>query len=147
MTATSLAADLAGPILKTPNALTYTFVASGTIYAGAVVGFDATGVDWTICQADSDTVGSGAFGVALNGATTGGLVNVVVPGPIVKVTEGAGGTIDAGDLVMVSTAAGCVIPLTDSADIINGIGVALTDFAANGTGYIMLQVMTVHKGA
>jgi hypothetical protein len=146
MSATTLTADLEGPIIKN-NGPTFTFKAGGTIYAGAVVGFEASGTDWEVVQADSDTVGSGAIGVALNGAVDGGLVTVALPGSICKVTEGAGGTIDAGDLVMVSTAPGCVIPLTDSADVINGIGVALTDFAANSTGWILIQVMTVHKGA
>ena len=123
-------------------------IAGSAILAGQVVTFNATGVDWTVEPVDSDTsLVAPMLGVALySQATTGGHVAVASVGSIVKVCEGAGADIDAGDFLMASGAAGCVITATDGADAAY-LGIAMTDIAKNATGYALICPQYAGKGA
>lgn len=123
-----------------------TYIAGAAILAGQLVSFHGTGVDNTVHPTvDGTTVG--CVGVALHSqATTGGYVSVAGSGSVLKVCEGAGSAIDAGDSVMYDSVAGCVITAVDSADCY-WIGTALEDIPANLTGYVELQIQYVPKGA
>lgn len=123
-------------------------IAGAAILAGQTVTFNATGVDWTVEPTDSDTSFiSPMVGVALySQATVGGHIAIASVGSIVKMCEGAGSAIDAGDFLMPSAAAGCVITAVDSADAAY-IGIAMTDFAANGLGYGLVVPTYAAKGA
>jgi hypothetical protein len=123
-------------------------IAASAILAGQVVAFNGTGVAWTVEPSDGVTTAA-VVGVALHSqATVGGHVAVAGPGSILKVCEGDGANIDAGDTVVtsVSTATGCVSTAAQ-ADEYN-VGVALEDITANLTGYILLTApVWVAKGA
>ena len=122
-------------------------IAGAAILAGQVVTFNATGVDWTVEPVDSDTsLVAPCLGVALYGASQGAHVAIASVGSVVKVCEGAGADIDAGDFLMASAAAGCVITATDSADA-SYLGIAVTDIAKNATGYALINPQYVGKGA
>lgn len=75
------------------------YVSAGTIKAGMVVAFAATGVALSVVPATQAT----AFpvGVALYDASSGEYVAVAGNECIVYVCEGAGGTAEAGELLMV----------------------------------------------
>lgn len=122
-------------------------VAGGTILAGEVVGFNATGVSNTIEAAI--VTHAGCIGVALNDASSGEHVAVATIGCVCMVTEGKGGTIDAGDFIVpAADVAGGVSAYSDAADLASGVcGVALTDFAANGKGKMLVIAGPVVKGA
>lgn len=123
-------------------------IAGSAILAGQVVTYNATGVDWTVEPVDADTsLVAPMMGVALySQATVGGHVAIASVGSIVKVCEGAGAAIDAGDFLMASSAAGCVATATDLADA-SYLGIAVTDMAANGTGYALITMQYAAKGA
>lgn len=122
-------------------------IAGAAILAGQVVTFNATGVDWTVEPVDSDTsLTAPCLGVALYSASQGAHVAIASVGSVVKVCEGAGADIDAGDFLMASAAAGCVITATDSADA-SYLGIAVTDIAKNATGYALINPQYVGKGA
>jgi hypothetical protein len=123
-------------------------IATTAVLAGQVVAFHGTGVDWAVIPANGVTT-TAPVGVALHDqATAGGHVAVAGPGSVLKVCEGAGAGIDAGDCVKtaVSTALGCVIT-SAQVDEYN-LGIALEDITANLTGYVLLtSPCWVAKGA
>lgn len=123
-------------------------IAGSAILAGQVVCHNATGVDWSVEPVDSDTsLTQAMIGVALySQSTVGGHVAIASIGSIVKVCEGAGAAIDAGEFLMASGAAGCVITAVDSADA-SYLGIAMTDIGANSTGYALITSQYAAKGA
>jgi hypothetical protein len=122
------------------------FKAGGTILAGEVVGFNATGVSGTV-EAAINTHQS-MIGVALHDAESGDYVAIATVGCVCYVTEGKGAAIDAGDYLMASDIAGSVITATDAADLAAGIlGIALDDIAANKTGRALIVPTILTKGA
>lgn len=123
-------------------------IAGSAILAGQVVTFNATGVDWTVEPVDSDTsLVAPMVGVALySQATVGGRIAIASHGSVIKVCEGAGAAIDAGDYLMASGAAGCVVTATDGADA-SYLGLAVTDIGANSTGYALITMQYAAKGA
>ena len=125
-----------------------TMKAGAAILAGQAVVCPGTGEDWQVIPCDSDTALTLPFvGVALNSqATTGGDVTVASVGSVLLVCEGSGNAVDEGDHLMASAAAGCVITGTDAADA-TFLGVAVTDGAANGTFYALIQPQYAAKGA
>ena len=124
-------------------------LATSAILAGQLVGYNGTGVDWTVEPTD-DVTTTGVVGVALySQATAGGNVAIAGPGSIVKLCEGDGSAIDAGNSVMLSasTALGCISTYVDTADHF-AIGVAMENISANKTGYILLTApVWIGKGA
>ena len=75
------------------------FVSAGTIKAGMVVAFAATGVSMSVNPAVKSTTGQ-PIGVALNDATSGQYVAVAMNGCICNVVNADDTTdIDAGDIV------------------------------------------------
>lgn len=122
-------------------------IAGGAILAGQAVVFNATGEGYTVQPSDADTSTTECFvGIALySQATTGGHVAVASIGSVVKACESEGAAIDAGDFLCAGAAAGCVKTITDADHTI--IGYALTDIAANSTGYIVVQPQVAFKGA
>lgn len=121
-------------------------IATSAILAGQFVAFNSTGVDWTVEPANGVTT-PGAFGVAMYSAAAGAHLSVAIMGSVVKVCEGAGSDIDAGDLLSIGGALGCVITCVDSADHA-AVGVALEDITKNLTGYTLLTAPCwVAKGA
>lgn len=125
-----------------------TLTAGGAISAGMVVAFAGTGVSRTVQAAVTGTTGP-VVGVAVTDAASGDEVAVEVCGGIVKVTEGAGAAIDAGDYVMADDAAatGCVKVAVATATISDGVGQAIDDIGANGSGYIIVKPFTIQKAA
>jgi hypothetical protein len=128
-----------------------TMSAAAAIKPGMGVAFADTGVSMTVTPALQNT--GVCIGVALTEATQAGdLITVAVAGPIVYMCEGAGTTIDAGHWVMIDDCAlgGCIIEYDPAigthAATLNtpgaagcAIGIALDDFAANGTGRVLLM--------
>jgi hypothetical protein len=138
-------ASLAGQVLVSGSNI-ISLKAGGTILAGEVVAFNATGVSNTVEAAT--TAMQAAFGVALHDAVSGDYLAVATVGCIVNVTEGKGAAIDAGDYLMCSDVAGSVITATDAADQISGcVGIALEDIAANGSGKALIAPCIIVKGA
>lgn len=124
---------------------TYSFKAASAILAGQVVGFEGTGNDFKVYPTNGVT-SQAVVGVALTSqATANGLVAVALPGSVLDVYEGVGGTIDAGDIVTTGAGLGCVKTLANEAGF--QVGVALTDFTANGKGTIMVSCLYAPKGA
>lgn len=121
--------------------------AGGTIKAGQVVAFNATGVAKTVEACNGETT-TAPIGVALYDATTGQRVAVASTGSVVTVCEGAGSAIDAGDLVGPDDAAvlGCIKTVSSAASA-SVIGIAIDDIAANGTGRILVQPFYLSKAA
>lgn len=122
-------------------------VAGGTIKAGQVVAFNATGVAKTVEACNGETT-TAPIGVALYDATTGQRVAVASTGSVVTVCEGPGAGCDAGDLVGPDDAAvlGCIKTVTSVASA-SVIGIALDDIPANGTGQILVQPFYLSKAA
>jgi hypothetical protein len=125
-----------------------TMTAGADIYAGMVVAFAGTGVSWTVQPCVAGTTGPVA-GVAVTDALSGEVVSVCVIGGIYKVLEGPGTGIDAGDFVEADDAAatGCVKVAVVTGTISDGVGQALEDIAANGSGYIVVKPFTIQKAA
>jgi hypothetical protein len=121
--------------------LVMTYKAGAAILAGQVVAFHGTGVTDTVHPCVAGTT-EAPVGVALYSAAKDALVAVAGNGSVLKVCEGAGAAIDAGHGVMVDDTAGCVITGTDAAAAW-WVGVAQEDIAANGTGYIEVQIQHV----
>lgn len=123
--------------------------ATSAILAGQLVGYNGTGVNWYVEPTD-DVTTTGVVGVALySQASADGHVAVAGPGSIVKLCEGDGAAIDAGDSVMLSasTALGCISTYADTADHF-AIGVAMENIDANGKGYVLLTApVWIGKGA
>ncbi len=123
-----------------------TFKAGAAILAGQLVGIHGTGVDFTVHPTADGSIDN-CVGVALHSqATTGGAVAVAGDGSILKVCEGAGSAIDAGDDIMLDSVAGCAITASDAADD-TWVGCALEDITANKTGYCLIRIQYVPKGA
>lgn len=122
-----------------------TYVAGATILAGQLVGIHGTGVDFTVHPTVDGSIDN-CVGVALHGAASGAYVTVAGNGSVLKVCEGAGAAIDAGDYVMLNSVAGCMITATDAADD-TWVGYAEEDISANSAGYVTLQIQYVPKGA
>ena len=124
-------------------------IAGVAILAGQVVSVEATGIGFQFQACDGVTTAM-PVGVALySQATVGGPVAVAGVGSVLKVCEGAGSGIDAGDMVQcdVSTALGCVITAVTTA-VSYQFAVALEDIAANSTGYVLLTgPLYLGKGA
>jgi hypothetical protein len=127
------------------------FIAEGTIKAGMVVSFSATGVDNSVIAALQNT--GWYVGVALYDAATGEAVAVACDGCVCVVCEGAGAAIDAGEYVMVDDCAiGGTVTVYDPAVIAHAatsstpgatghtLGIALVDIAANATGKVLLRM-------
>ncbi len=87
---------------------TRTFKAGGTIYSGQVVGCDDAATSNTVIASTTST--GIPIGVALNSASSGGEVTVLMQGCECTVMCAATDTsIDAGHWVVTSTVAGCVL--------------------------------------
>ena len=127
--------------------LTFTFTAGADIKAGQVVAFAGTGVSRTVQPAVAGTTGPVA-GVACDTVDSGDAVTVCYCG-IVKVVEGTGNAIDAGDYVMDDDCAivGCVKGAVVTATSYGVVGQAIDDIAANGSGYIRVCPTLVAKAA
>lgn len=123
---------------------TYSFKAFSTVLAGQVVGFQASGEDFQVYPTNGVT-SQAVVGVALASASAGALCPVALPGSVVDVFEGVGGTIDAGDIVTTGAGLGCVKAIANEAGF--QVGVALTDFAINAQGTILVTCLYAPKGA
>jgi hypothetical protein len=129
-----------------------TLTATSAILAGQIVSYAATGVSRSVVPATSST--GAPIGVAAHSqATAGQPVTVYGPGCEVLIMLSADdGTADAGDLIGVSTVAGCGIvrdPAVQAHDTIvglqNSVGMAVEDIAAGaatvgGKGYILIDL-------
>lgn len=124
---------------------TKTFIAGAAILEGQVVGFAATGVSRGVIPTDTDA-SAGVVGVAMHDAASGAKVAVALVGSVIKVCEGKGAAIDAGDFVQTCDIAGCVKTMVVTAAG-EGVGIAIDDIAANGTGYIIVAPFAFGKGA
>ena len=125
-----------------------TFIASGTIVAGQVVAYAATGVTDTVLASVAGA-GGRPIGVAINAATDGTKVAVAMGRSRVRVAVADDTTgIDAGNLVETNDCAvgGTVSEVTETAT--GGatvtthpqiVGMALEDIAGGSYGYIELQ--------
>lgn len=122
-----------------------TFKAGGTILAGQVVAIHGTGVNFTVHPTVSGTT-EAPVGVALESASTGEYFPVAGNGSILKICEGNGSAIDAGEGIMVSSVAGCVTTGAATAAAW-WVGIALEDISKNGTGYVEVNIQYVPKGA
>jgi hypothetical protein len=117
------------------------FIAASAIQKGHVVGFAASGTDWTVAPATGGTAATGItpIGVALySQPTAGGKVAVACFGSVVKVMNGTDGTsIDAGTHLVASSTAGMVEanPGTDAIEL----GIALQGDAV-GSGLLYMLV-------
>ena len=125
----------------------YDMIAGAAILAGQVVGFHGTGVDYTVHPIVASTT-SAPIGVALySQATTGGHVAVAGIGSMIKVCEGKGAALDAGDFVQECSVAGCVCTGSLTSSALWQVGVTVQDIGANGTGYAIINPVYVGKGA
>lgn len=123
---------------------TYSFKAYSAVLAGQVVAFQASGEDFQVYPTNGVT-SQAVVGVALASAGAGAMCPVALPGSVIDVFEGVGGTIDAGDIVTTSAGLGCVKALANEAGF--QVGVALTDFAVNAQGTILVSCLYAPKGA
>lgn len=115
-TGVSLAADLsitAGSVLASSQATIYNGTAGATITAGQVVYRDASDSNKIkLADADASATASRAFGIALNGASSGQPVRVVTADP--ALTVGATLSLTAPVYVLSGTAGG-IAPIADMA--------------------------------
>jgi len=143
---TDISAFATGHPIMHNNGPTWTFNADGTIVAGQVVAFDATGVSNEVRAAIAEA-GERPVGVALTGAADGEKVTVAMPGAICYVVNADDTTaVDAGHWVGTNDNAlgGTVseITIANGSDIV--IGFLLEDLAGGGYAlcYIHPQVCT-----
>lgn len=124
-----------------------TFTAGADIKAGMVVAYASTGVSDTVHPAVAGTT-EAPIGVAIIDADSGDMVTVACEGCIVYVREGTGNAIDAGHWVSDDDAAatGCVKTAVTTATGY-GIGIAVDDIAANGSGRIKINPSLISKAA
>lgn len=130
------------------------FTAGVAISAGQVVGFVATGVDFTVRPLNA-TAGDMVVGVALYSASANTKVAVAMGGCIVKVQNFDDTTaIDAGHWVEVNDAAALgtvnesLITASGGATATlnpNVVGFLLSDMAGNGTAYCFLAPQTITR--
>jgi hypothetical protein len=123
-------------------------VAGAAILAGAAVVIEGSGDNFTVIPCDSDTAATLPFiGVALySAAADGDHVAVASTGSVVMVQEGDGSAgIDAGDFLQAGSASGSVVVETNADLAI--LGLALTDCAAGGFTYCLVQPQLSTKGA
>lgn len=124
----------------------YDMKAGAAILAGQVVAIHGTGVDYTVHPAVQGTT-SGIIGVALfSQATVGGHVAVAGPGSIIKVCEGKGSALDAGDFLNDCSVAGCVATGAVTSAMWQ-VGFMITDASANDVGYALINPVYIGKGA
>jgi hypothetical protein len=129
-----------------------TLTAESAILSGQIVSYADTGSSRSVVPATSST-GAPIGVAAFSQATAGGKVTVYGPGSEVLIMLSAdGSTADAGDLIGVSTVAGCGIvrdPAIQAHDTViglqNAVGMALDDIAAGaaavgGKGYILIDL-------
>ena len=106
------------------------FTAGEDLTAGMVVGMAATGVSMTV-HAMNATAGEQPIGVVITDVDSGAEATVALMGCIVYVAEGAGASMEAGQLVQTdaadATVTGCISAFTPRADL----GSTVTD--ANDT--------------
>jgi hypothetical protein len=122
-------------------------IATTSVLAGQVVAFHGTGVAWACDPSDGVTTAH-PIGVALHDAGAGAHVAVAGPGSVLKVCEGIGTAIDAGDMVKTSVTAGLGCVTTCAQVDEYQVGVAMEDITANLTGYVLLTCpIWVAKGA
>ena len=138
------------PACRNPNFNVQDYISGAAILKGQVVGFNTTGVDWTvqpIVQATTaQPVGVALASVTAAEATAGKHVAVACMGSLVKVCEGKGTGLDAGDFVNDCSVAGCVATGAVTSAMWQ-VGVMQTDAAANGTGYCLINPVYIGKGA
>ena len=121
-----------------------TFIAGGTIAALDVVGSDAsqTGADKALYVTQAANVGTGnalAIGVALNAASAGEAVRVVVAGYVADVNC-AGGTIAAGAALSAGSTAAGEVETAAAADTAGCFGVALEAKSATTANRVAIMV-------
>jgi len=136
---------ISNPLYTGSNTITLT--ASGTIKAGQVVAFDATGVSKTVRAANAES-GERPVGVAIHDAADGEPVTVATVGCICYVANADDSTaIDAGDwletndnsvggtvsAVDTSATGGATVTVHD-----NVVGFAFEDIPGGGTGLAMI---------
>lgn len=107
-------------------------IAGAAIVKGAIVGYNATGVDFTVQTALSGSTVC-PIGVALySQATVGGKIAIASLGSIVKVQNGVDSALEAGDAIMVDeTTAGTVKAYTSAAGGEEPIGYLLEAMAGD----------------
>lgn len=127
----------------TPN--TIDCIAGEAILAGDVVAIAGTGVDWTVWLQVQGTT-EAPVGVAMASVSAGQHVAVASVGSMVKVKEGDGGGLDAGDQLIGYVTVPGTVNLDASAAAEWVIGYMLTDAAANATGYAMINPVFLGKG-
>ena len=136
-----------------------TMEAGEALTGGQVVGHAATG-DGKAYAMDA-TAGENAVGVVLYDVESGGQAAIATIGCVVRMREGAGSAIDAGDWLeqddnsakgMVKTftpradLASCTIDATNDTTVDGStqlVGMALEDIAANGEGKCMIILAPV----
>jgi hypothetical protein len=121
-----------------------TFIAGGTIAALDVVGSDATqtGADKALYVTQAANVATGnalAIGVALNAASAGEAVRVVVAGYVADVNC-AGGTIAAGAALSAGSTAAGEVETAAAADTAGCFGVALEAKSATTANRVAIMV-------
>jgi hypothetical protein len=129
-----------------------TYTATSAILAGQIVSYSASGDDRAVVPATAST-GAPIGVAAFSQATAGAKVTVYGPGCEVLIMLSADGdAADAGDLIGVSTVAGCGIvrdPAIQAHDTVvglqNSVGLALDNIAAGaaavgGKGYILIDL-------
>lgn len=142
-----ISAFVTGHPIMVNNGPTWTFEADGTIVAGQVVAFDATGESGVVRAAVAEA-GERPVGVALTNASDGEDVTVALPGAICYVVNADDtATGDAGDWVETNDNAvgGCVSVATvaSGSDLI--IGFLLQDMAAGSYALCLICPQTCTK--
>lgn len=123
-----------------------TFIAGAAILAGQLVGVNNTGVTDTVHPTADGSIDN-CVGVALHSqASTGGYVAVAGNGTWCKLCSGDANALEAGDPIMLDGVAGCVVVGSDAADD-TWVGYATEAITGNLTGYCVLQIQYVPKGA
>lgn len=110
-----VAADLsitAGSVIASSQATVFNGTAGATITAGQVVYRDTSTNTIKLADADASAATAAAFGIALNGASTGQPVRVVTADPALTV----GGTLSlTAPVYVLSGTAGGIAPIADLA--------------------------------
>jgi hypothetical protein len=116
--------------------------------AGMVAAFAATGVSGQVEPAVSGTTGP-VVGVYVNDVAAGKMAVIGTYGTVIKVQEGAGSALDAGDWVAADDAAatGCVKALDTTTTNYDRVGMLLDDLAGNGTARCLVSPGVTTKAA
>jgi hypothetical protein len=116
--------------------------------AGMVAAFADTGVSGQVEPAVSGTTGP-VVGIYINDVAALGMAVIGTYGTVIKVREGAGSALDAGDWVAADDAAatGCVKALVLTSTNYDRVGMLLDDLAGNGTARCLVSPGVTTKAA